>query len=178
MLLNVVIFTAYGGKIKMISEKINEILNEQINKEFFSGYLYLSMSAYMKELGLFGFSSWLKLQAKEEVEHGLKLFDYIIERNSFVTLKQIRTPEFEFQGVISVFNKIYEHEKCITDSVMKVAKAAEEESDRTTLSFIDWFINEQIEEEQNIKSIVKRLELFGDDKVALYLMDKELGERV
>ncbi len=166
-----------GGKIKMISVKINEILNEQINKEFFSGYLYLSMSAYMKELGLFGFSSWLKLQAKEEVEHGLKLFDYIIERNSFVTLKQIRTPEFEFQGVISVFNKIYEHEKCITDSVMKVAKAAEEESDRTTLSFIDWFINEQIEEEQNIKSIIKRLELFGDDKVALYLMDKELGER-
>ena len=72
----------------MISDKINEIINEQINKEFFSGYLYLSMSAYLKELGLFGFSSWLKKQAKEEVEHGLKLFDYLIERNSFVTLKQ------------------------------------------------------------------------------------------
>ena len=75
----------------MISDKINEIINEQINKEFFSGYLYLSMSAYLKELGLFGFSSWLKKQAKEEVEHGLKLFDYLIERNSFVTLKQIKT---------------------------------------------------------------------------------------
>lgn len=178
MQLSFVIYTVFGGKTKMISEKINEILNEQINKEFYSGYLYLSMSAYMKELGLFGFASWLKLQAKEEVEHGLKLFDYLIERNSFVTLKQIRTPEFEFQGIISVFNKIYEHEKCITESVMKVAKVAEEECDRTTLSFVDWFINEQIEEEQNIKNIIKRLELFGDDKVALYLMDKELGERV
>ncbi len=161
----------------MISDKVNEIINEQINKEFYSGYLYLSMSAHMKELGLFGFSSWLKHQAKEEVEHGLKLFDYLISRNSFVTLKQIRTPEFEFHGIISVFNEIYEHEKCITESVMKVAKQAEEECDRTTLSFIDWFINEQIEEEQNVKDIIKRLELFGEDKVALYLMDKELGER-
>lgn len=161
----------------MISENINTIINEQINKEFYSGYLYLSMSGYLKELGLFGFSSWLKAQAKEEVEHGLKLFDYLLERNSFVTLKQIKTPEFEYNGIVSIFNKIYEHEKCITDSVMKVAKAAEDECDRTTLSFIDWFINEQIEEEQAIKNIIKRLELFGDDKTSLYLMDKELGER-
>ena len=161
----------------MISEAINTIINEQINKEFYSGYLYLSMSAQLKELGLFGFASWLKIQAKEEVEHGLKLFDYLLDRNSFVTLKQIRTPEFEYEGIISIFNKIYEHEKCITESVMKVAKAAEDECDRTTLSFIDWFINEQIEEEQDIKNIIKRLELFGDDKTSLYLLDKELGER-
>lgn len=161
----------------MISDKVNEIINEQINKEFYSGYLYLSMSAHMKELGLFGFSSWLKHQAKEEVEHGLKLFDYLISRNSFVTLKQIKTPEFEFRGILSIFNEIYEHEKSITESVMKVAKQAEEECDRTTLSFMDWFISEQIEEEQNVKDIIKRLELFGDDKVSLYLMDKELGER-
>jgi ferritin len=162
---------------KMISDAINEILNEQINKEFYSGYLYLSMSAHMKELGLFGFASWLRLQAKEEVEHGLKVFDYIINSNSFVTLKQIKTPEFEFNGIIPIFNIIYEHEKCITRSVMSVAQKAEEECDRTTLNFIDWFIEEQIEEEENVKNIIKRLELFGDDKVALYLMDKELAQR-
>lgn len=161
----------------MISETINNIINEQINKEFYSGYLYLSMSAHLKKLGLFGFAKWTRIQAKEEVEHGLKLFDYLIERNSFVTLKQIKTPEFEYNGILSIFNTIYEHEKCITSSVMKVAKAAEDECDRTTLSFIDWFINEQIEEEQNVKNIIKRLELFGDDKTSLYLMDKELGER-
>lgn len=167
----------YGEGKTMISDAINSIINEQINKEFYSGYLYLSMSAHLKELGLMGFASWLRHQAKEEVEHGLKLLDYLLERNSFVTLKQIRTPEFEFNGIISIFNKIYEHEKCITESVMKVAKTAEEECDRTTLSFIDWFIQEQIEEEQNIKNIIKRLELFGDEKTSLFLLDKELGER-
>lgn len=161
----------------MISDAINEILNEQINKEFYSGYLYLSMSAHLKELGLFGFASWMRIQAKEEVEHGLKIFDYLINCNSFVTLKQIKTPEFEFNGVLSILNIVYEHEKCITKSIMSVAKKAEEECDRTTLSFVDWFIAEQIEEEENIKNIIKRVELFGDDKVALYLMDKELGER-
>ncbi len=161
----------------MISEKINEILNEQINKEFYSGYLYLSMSAQMKELGLNGFASWMKHQAKEEVEHGLKIFDYLIDRNSFVTLKQIKMPEYEFKGILSVFNIVYEHEKCITNSIMSVAKKAEEECDRTTLAFVDWFIEEQVEEEEAVKNIIKRLEMFGEDKIALFLMDKELGER-
>ena len=161
----------------MINDKVKEVLNEQINKEFFSGYLYLSMSAHLKELGLFVFASWMRIQAREEVEHGLKIFDYLINCNSFVTLKQIKTPEFEFENILSIFNLVYEHEKCITNSIMEVAKRAEEECDRTTLNFIDWFIEEQIEEEENIKNIIKRLELFGDDKVSLYLMDKELGER-
>lgn len=161
----------------MVSEKINEIINEQINKEFYSGYLYLSMSANLHELGLFGFAHWLKEQAREEVEHGLKLLDYLLERNSYVTLRQIRTPDFEFNGVISVFKTLYEHEKCITASVMNIAKLAEEECDRKTLTFIDWFIEEQVEEEQQVKDIIKRLEYFGEENAALYLMDKELGER-
>ena len=161
----------------MVSEKINQIMNEQINKEFYSGYLYLSMSANLHEVGLFGFSSWLKIQAKEEVEHGLKLLDYLLERNSYITLKQIQTPEFEFKGVKSVFETLYEHEKCITNSVMSIAKLAEEECDRKTLSFIDWFIEEQTEEEQQVKDIIKRLEIFGEDNATLYLLDKELGER-
>ena len=161
----------------MVSEKINEIINEQINKEFYSGYLYLSMSANLHELGLFGFSSWLKIQAKEEVEHGLKLLDYLLERNSYVTLKQIRTPEFEFKGVKSVFETLYEHEKCITASIMNIAKLAEEECDRTTLNFIEWFIEEQVEEEQNVKNIIKRLDIFGENAASLYLIDRELGER-
>lgn len=135
------------------------------------------MSAHLKELGLNGFAKWTKIQAKEEVEHGLKIFDYLINCNSFVTLRQIRTPEFEFEGVLSIFNHIYEHEKCITRAVMTIAEKAEEECDRTTLNFIDWFIAEQTEEEEAVKNIIKRLELFGEDKVALYLMDKELEGR-
>jgi ferritin len=86
-------------------------------------------------------------------------------------------PEFEFKGILSVFNIVYEHEKCITNSIMTVAKKAEEECDRTTLTFVDWFIEEQIEEEENVKNIIKRLEMFGEDKVALFLMDRELAER-
>lgn len=161
----------------MISNTINEILNEQINKEFYSGYLYLSMSAHLKELGLFGFASWMRHQAKEEVEHGLKIFDYLINSNSFVTLKQIKTPEFQFEGLVQIFNIVYEHEKCITNSIMEVAKKAEEECDRLTLNFLDWFIAEQIEEEEMVKNIIKKLELFGEDNASLFLLDKELSAR-
>ena len=161
----------------MISESMNIVLNEQINKEFYSGYLYLSMSAHLKEIGLCGFAKWTKNHAKEEVEHGLKIYDYLISCNSFVTLKQIKTPEFEFNGVLSVFEHIYSHEQFITKSIMEIAQKAENECDRTTLNFIDWYIAEQIEEEHIVKNIIKHLELFGDDKVALYLLDKELGEK-
>ena len=160
----------------MVSEKINEVMNEQINKEFYSGYLYLSMSAHLKELGLFGFAKWTKNQAKEEVEHGLKLLDYLLDRNSFITLKQIPAPEFEYKGVLSIFSLIYQHEREITQSVMEIAKLAEEECDRKTLAFIDWFIEEQTEEEQKVKNIIKRVELFGEDKTSLFLMDKELSD--
>ena len=161
----------------MVSERINCIINEQINKEFYSGYLYLSMSAYLKQIGLIGFASWTKKHAKEEVEHGLKLLDYLLDRNSFVTLKQIKMPEFNNDGILSIFQIIYEHERCITSSVMEIAKIAEEECDRKTLTFIEWFIEEQVEEEQTVKDIIKRLELFGTDRASLYLMDRELSEK-
>ncbi|MCQ2738648.1 MAG: ferritin [bacterium] len=161
----------------MISTTINNALNEQINKEFYSGYLYLSISAYLKQLGYEGIASWLRQQAKEEVEHGLKIFDYLIECNSFVTLKQIRTPDFVYNGLLSVFSLIYEHEKEITNAVMSVAKQAEDECDRTTLNFIDWFIEEQVQEEENVKNIVKKIELFGENNAVMFLIDKELGER-
>lgn len=161
----------------MVSEQINSIINEQINKEFFSGYLYLSMSAYLKELGLFGFSSWMKIQAKEEVQHGLKLLDYLLDRNSFITLRQIPTPEFEYNGILSVFERIYEHELSITNSVIQISKIAEDECDRKTLAFIEWFIEEQVQEEQTVRDIIKRIKLFGEDCTSLYLMDSELGQR-
>ncbi len=153
---NFATYMDYGGA-KMISEAINEILNEQINKEFYSGYLYLSMSAYLKELGLNGFASWMKIQAREEVEHGLKIFDYLINCNSFVTLKQIRTPEFEFQEFYQSSTISMNMKKCITRAIMTVAKQAEEECDRTTLSFIDWYIAEQVEEEENVKILLNVL---------------------
>ncbi len=160
----------------MISERIINIINEQINREFYSGYLYLSISAYFREIGLFGFAHRTKEQAAEEMEHGMKLFGFIIDRNGKVELKQIATPQFEMGSPVEIYQKIYEHEKMITEAIMDVARFAEEECDRTTLSFIDWYINEQIEEERSALDIIKRLKAFGDDRASLFLMDNELNQ--
>ncbi|MCM1264761.1 MAG: ferritin [Candidatus Gastranaerophilales bacterium] len=162
----------------MISEKINEAINRQINKEFYSGYLYLSMSACLRESGLFGFAQWTKLQAEEEVQHGTKLFNFLIDRKGTVNFEQIAKPEFDFNSPIEIFEFIYEHEKSVTKSVMEIAQKAEDECDRTTLMFMDWYINEQIEEEYNVYKIIEKLRCFGEDGSALYLIDKEAGERV
>ena len=159
----------------MISERILRIINEQINREFYSGYLYLSISAHFREMGLFGFAHRTKEQAVEEMEHGMKLFQFVIDRDGRVELAQINSPEIELGTPLEIYEKIYEHEKYITNAVMDVAKFAEEECDRTTLSFIDWYINEQIEEEKNALEIIKRLKIFGEDKASLYLMDNELS---
>lgn len=158
----------------MISERILNIINEQINREFYSGYLYLSISAHFREMGLFGFANRTKIQAMEEMEHGMKLFEFIMDRDGEVKLKEINTPTIELGSPLEIYEKIYEHEKYITNAIMDVARFAEDECDRTTLSFIDWYINEQIEEERNALDIVKRLKLFGEDKASLYLMDNEL----
>ena len=160
----------------MISERIINIINEQINREFYSGYLYLSISAYFREIGLFGFAHRTREQAAEEMEHGMKLFSFIIDRDGKVELKQISTPKFEMGTPTEIYQKIYEHEKSITNAIMDVARYAEEECDRTTLSFIDWYINEQVEEERNALEIIKRLKVFGDDKASLFLIDEELGK--
>ena len=159
----------------MISERIVDIINEQINKEFYSGYLYLSISAYFRGIGLSGFANRTKLQAAEEMEHGLKLFEFLIDRDARVNLRKIEAPEIKFDTPLTIYQGIYEHEKLITESIMNLAHFAEDECDRTTLSFIDWYINEQIEEEHNALEIVKRLKLFGEDKASLYLIDNELA---
>lgn len=161
----------------MINEKVKIILNEQINKEFYSAYLYLAMSAYFDEMGLYGFANWTKIQAKEEVDHGMILFDYLIDRNSRIQLKQIDIPEMNFSSPLNVFEKIYEHEKYVTSLVNEIAYMSLEECDLATKNFINWYIREQVEEEKMSSDIVARLKLFGDESASLYLMDKELGER-
>ena len=113
----------------MISEKVENILNSQINKEFYSAYLYLAMSAYFDEIGLYGFSNWTKIQAKEEVEHGMIIFDYIIERDGKVKLEQINSPERNFENPLRVFEKILEHEIYVTESINCVASLSEDECD-------------------------------------------------
>ncbi len=161
----------------MISEKIQNILNEQINKEFYSAYLYLAISAHFDELGLKGFSNWTRVQAREEVDHGMILFDYIIERQGEVNLKQIDTPDAQFGNLMEIFEKIFDHERYVTESINCVANMSEEDCDLATRHFINWYISEQVEEEANVDDVIKKLKMFGDEKAALYHLDKELQQR-
>ncbi len=161
----------------MINKKVEDILNAQINKEFYSAYLYLAMSAYFDEIGLKGFSNWTKVQAREEVDHGMILFDYLIARNGRVEFNQIDIPETNFNEPLQVFEKIYEHEKSVTAAINSVASMSEDECDLATRNFIDWYIAEQVEEEANVYEVIKKLKMFGSDKSILYLIDKELGGR-
>ena len=161
----------------MINEKVENVLNSQINKEFYSAYLYLAMSAYFDEIGLYGFSNWTKVQAREEVDHGMILFDYIIERDGTVKLTQMEAPDKYFQNPVHVFEKILEHEKYVTESINCVASMSEDECDLATRHFINWYISEQVEEEANARDVITKLKMFGDEKSSLFHLDQELGKR-
>ncbi|MBO6256893.1 ferritin [bacterium] len=161
----------------MINDKVKEILNEQINKEFYSAYLYLSMGAYLSDVGLYGFSKWMEIQSREEIDHGMILFNYILKRKAKVELKSLGAPELSFNGVEDIFNKAYEHERSITSAIDCIAGLTENECDLATRNFIDWYLKEQIEEEDNVLRIISKIKAFGSDKASLYLLDKELGNR-
>lgn len=161
----------------MINNKVLDILNSQINKEFYSAYLYLAMSAFFNDIGLHGFANWTRVQAKEEVDHGMILFEYIVERDGLVKLEQVDAPERSFENPLQVFEKILEHEKYVTESVNRVAQLSDDECDLATRHFINWYISEQVEEEANTREVIDRLKLFGSDSASLYLIDKEMKHR-
>ena len=161
----------------MINETVQNVLNAQINKEFYSAYLYLAMSAHFDEIGLKGFSNWTKVQAKEEVDHGMILFNFIIERNGKVALAQIDAPTTDFGCPLEIFEQIYEHEKYVTNSINSVASMSDDECELAARNFIDWYIAEQVEEERNAYEVILKLRMFGDDKSSLYQIDKDLLSR-
>jgi ferritin len=165
-------------KREMINEKIENILNEQINKEFYSAYLYLAMSAFFSENSYFGFANWTKVQAREEVDHAMIIYDHILSRNGEVRLKQIDTPEYKAGSPVEIFQQAYDHEVSVSNAIDEIAKLAQEEGDFATRNFINWFLKEQIEEEEQTLDIVNELELYGADCGALYHIDEKLGRRV
>lgn len=161
----------------MINNKVEDILNAQINKEFYSAYLYLAMSAYFDELGLKGFAHWTKVQAQEEMDHGMILFNYILERDGKIDLRPIEAPTRDFHDPLQVFEAILEHEKFVTKSIEIVANFSEDECDRATRHFIDWYIKEQVEEEAQVLDVIKMIKMFGTECPILYHIDKELMTR-
>lgn len=162
----------------MLKEKMEKALNEQINKEMFSAYLYLSMSAYAQTLGLPGVANWMKIQAQEELTHANKFFDYIHERNSRVLLQPIAGVDTEFGNVIEMFERVLEHEQMVTDSINNLVDISIELSDHATRSMLMWFVDEQVEEEASVQEIIDQLKMVEGKGHGLFMIDKDLGQRV
>ncbi len=161
----------------MISKKMETAFNEQINKEFYSEYLYLSMQAYFERLSLTGFTNWMTVQVQEEHAHAMGMYNYLHERGGKVELLAIAKPQTEWTSPLDVFKSVLEHEQYVTSCINKLMDTAEQEKDRAALSFLDWYLKEQVEEENNVGGVLAKLELIGDDKHALLLLDKDLATR-
>ncbi|MEN8191876.1 MAG: ferritin [Bacteroidota bacterium] len=161
----------------MLSKKIEAALNNQLNKELFSSYLYLSMAAYFEDLNLVGMSKWMRLQADEEHEHSMKFYDFIQKISGSVTLEQIDKPKTTWESPKQAFEEALAHEQFITKSINELTDLAIEEKDHSTNTFLHWFIDEQVEEEATAGEIVRKFDLIADSKSGLYMLDRELGTR-
>lgn len=162
----------------MISEKMEQKLNEQMQKEFFSAYLYLSISAYFDYQNLKGFANWFHIQAQEERDHAMLIFSYIGRVGGKVRLAQIDAPQLDFASIEEALNKTFEHEQFITKSIYDIVDVAVEERDHKTNAFLQWFVNEQVEEEENADDNIKKFQLVKDDGRGILMMDNELAARV
>lgn len=162
----------------MLSKKMENALNEQINKEMYSAYLYMSMSAHSTNIGLEGFANWFMVQYKEEMEHAMKIYDYINNQGGKVTLNAIDKPISNFKDAMEMFQKTLKHEQFITKSINQLVDLSIKEKDHATHIFLQWFVTEQIEEEGNDNDIIAKLKLAGDKGNGLFIIDKEIGTRV
>ena len=162
----------------MLNAKVHELINAQINKEFYSAYLYLSFSNYFKERSLDGFANWYKVQAQEERDHAMLFFTYLQNENMPVTLDAIAKPDKELTCDMDVLKAGLEHELYVTSLINDIYAAAYEVKDFRTMQFLDWFVKEQGEEETNATDLISNMELFGSDPRGLYLLNQELAARV
>jgi ferritin len=161
----------------MISTKIQEAFNKQINKELYSAYLYLAMASHCESVNLRGFSGWLKVQAKEEIGHAMKFFSHISARGGKAILQALEAPQSEWKTPLAIFEAAYDHEKKITASINELVRMAEEEKDYASADFLQWFVSEQVEEEFSTLDVVKKIKMIGDSSGALFMLDHELGKR-
>lgn len=161
----------------MISTKMQAELNEQVNKEFYSAYMYLAMSAYCNTIGLPGFAHWMRMQYEEESMHVTKMYDYILGQGGEVHLKTIEEPAKEYGTPLQVFEKTLEHERYVTSLIHKLMDLAVQEKDYATQTFLQWYVTEQVEEESNVNDILAPLRMVGEDKGGLMMIDQQLGGR-
>lgn len=162
----------------MLSDKLLDALNEQINAEYHSGYLYLAMAAYFQALNLDGSAHWMRLQAQEEILHGMKLFDYLLERGGRVKLAEIEAPASTWESPMAAFADSLKHEQYMTKRVNDLAQLALRENDYATNNVMQWYVSEQVEEEANVDAILQQLKLVGDNGPGIFMIDRELKQRV
>ncbi len=158
-----------------MKEKILKALNDQLNLELYSAYIYQAMGAHFASEGWEGFSAWMDAQAQEEMDHARRIYDYIDERGGRVELMEIEKPPFAWDSVSAAFEDALKHEKKVTASINEIVSMARSEEDYATESFLQWFVDEQVEEEDSVGAIVDKLEKAGRE--GLYILDKELGQR-
>ena len=162
----------------MISKNMEKALNEQVNAELYSAYLYLSMEAFFKSLNMNGFANWMRVQTQEEVAHAMKIYDFINERSGKVTLKAIDGPQTKWESPLAVFQAVYKHEQKVTGLINKLVDLAIKEKDHATNAFLQWFVNEQVEEEASADAILQQLKMMKDAPGGIFMLDRELGQRV
>ena len=162
----------------MLSEKLLAHINDQVNFEIYSAYVYLGMAAYCESIDLSGFANFFKVQSQEELFHAMKFYDYIFQKNGVVTLEQIDKPNGNYENIVNVFEAGYEHEQIVTSRLYKIADKATEEKEHATISLLNWFINEQVEEENTFNSLLKKIKRAENNPAALYMLDDELAARV
>jgi ferritin len=160
-----------------MNTKIQDAFNGQINAEIYSSYLYLSMSAYFESQNLAGMATWMRIQAQEELTHAMKFFGFVNEREGRVLLTQVEGPETEWTSPLDVFENALAHEQKVTGLINNLVDLSLAEKDHASNIFLQWFVTEQVEEEATASSIVDKLKLIGDNPVALYMLDGELGQR-
>ena len=161
----------------MLSKKIEDALNGQLNAEMFSAYLYVSMSAYFESANMQGMARWMVVQAKEEHSHAMKSFDFIVDRGGRVKLAAIAAPETDWASPLAAFEAAYAHEQKVTGLIGELVKLAKAEDDTATGIFLQWFVTEQVEEEKNASEIVQKLKMIKEAAPALLMLDAVLGKR-
>ena len=162
----------------MISKKMEEALNGQVNAELYSAYLYLSMESYFKSLNLNGFANWMRVQTQEEVTHAMKIYDFVNERGGRIILKAIDGPQTEWDSPLAVFEAVYVHEQKVTGLINDLVDLAIKEKDHATNTFLQWFVNEQVEEESSADEVVQQLKMMENAPGGMFMLDRELGQRV
>jgi len=161
----------------MLSDRMQKALNGQVNAELYSSYLYLSMNAYFKSVNLDGFASWMNAQAREELMHAMKIYDFINQRGGRALLAAIEAPPDQWDSPLAVFEDTLKHEQKVTGLINSLVDIAIEERDHATQIFLQWFVTEQIEEEESVGNVLEQLKLLGDVKQGLFMMDRELATR-